>query len=122
MTRHTFWGPTNPGSWCFGSCATSTYRTCATRSTRDSRRRPADKLAALKPRIETLKAAMADFKEGHSLSFTNDPAKGVAVDVNGVAGGEIQGADFSKALLAIWIGAEPPNEDLKSGLLGGKCE
>ena len=82
----------------------------------------ADKLAALKPRIETLKAGMADFKEGHSLSFTNDPAKGVAVDVNGVAGGEIQGADFSKALLAIWIGAEPPNEDLKSGLLGGKCD
>ena len=81
-----------------------------------------DKLAALKQRIETLKASLADFKKGHSLSFTNDPAKGVAVDVNGAGGGEIQGADFSKALLAIWIGAEPPNEDLKSGLLGGKCE
>lgn len=81
-----------------------------------------DKLAALKPRIETLKAGMADFKEGHHLSFANDPAKGVAVDVNGAGGPEIQGADFSTALLSIWIGAEPPNEDLKAGLLGDKCE
>ena len=80
------------------------------------------KLAALNERIETLKAAMVDFKKGHALTFTNDPAKGVAVDVNGAGGPEIQGADFSIALLSIWIGAEPPNEDLKAGLLGGKCE
>jgi hypothetical protein len=64
----------------------------------------------------------ADFKEGHYLSFTNDPAKGVTVDVNGAADKEIQGADFAVALLSIWIGAEPPNDDLKTGLLGGKCE
>ena len=81
-----------------------------------------DKLAALQPRIETLNARMADFKEGQYLSFTNDPAQGVAVDVNGAGGSAIKGADFAAALLAVWIGAEPPNEDLKAGLLGGKCE
>jgi hypothetical protein len=81
-----------------------------------------EKLMALKPRIETLKAGMADFMKGQYLSFTNDPAKGVAVDVNGAGGPEIHGADFSAALLSIWIGAEPPNEDLKTGLLGGQCE
>ena len=32
------------------------------------------------------------------------------------------GAAEAAALLAVWIGAEPPNEDLKAGLLGGKCE
>jgi hypothetical protein len=80
------------------------------------------KLAALNERIETLKAAMVDFEKGHALTFANDPAKGVAVDVNGAGGPVIQGADFSAALLSIWIGAEPPNEDLKSGLLGSKCE
>jgi len=81
----------------------------------------ADKLAALQPRIETLKARMADFKEGQYLSFTDDPAKGIAVDVNGASGAAIEGADFANALLSIWLGREPPNEDLKSGLLGGKC-
>lgn len=81
-----------------------------------------DKLAALKQRIETLNAAMIDFKEGHSLAFTNDPAKGVSVDVNGAGGPEITGADFSSTLLSIWIGSAPPNKELRTGLLGGKCD
>jgi hypothetical protein len=81
-----------------------------------------DKLAALGARIEALKARMVDFKTGQSLSFTHDPAAGVLVDVNGAAGPSIEGADFATALLAIWLGAKPPNEDLKTGLLGGACE
>jgi hypothetical protein len=81
-----------------------------------------DKLAALHQRIETLNARMVDFKEGQYLSFTDDPAKGIAVDVNGAGGSAIEGTDFAAALLSIWLGSEPPNEDIKSGLLGGKCE
>jgi hypothetical protein len=81
-----------------------------------------DKLAALNPRIEALKGRMVDFKTGQSLSFTHDPATGVLVDVNGAAGPPIAGADFATPLLAIWLGSKPPNEDLKSGLLGGACE
>jgi hypothetical protein len=81
-----------------------------------------DKLATLQPRIDALNARMVDFKEGQYLSFTNDAAKGVAVDVNGAGGSAIEGNDFAAALLAVWLGPEPPNEDLKSGLLGGKCE
>ena len=65
---------------------------------------------------------MVDFKKGQYLTFVGDPAKGVTTDVNGAVGGAIEGADFSTALLSIWIGRKPPNEDLKSGLLGGKCE
>jgi hypothetical protein len=81
-----------------------------------------DKLAALRPRVDSLNARMIDFKKGQYLSFINDPAKGVAVDVNGAGGSAIEGGDFAAALLAVWIGKEPPNEDLKTGLLGGKCE
>jgi hypothetical protein len=44
------------------------------------------------------------------------------VDVNGAGGNAIEGADFATTLLSIWIGREPPNEDIKSGLLGGKCK
>lgn len=81
-----------------------------------------DKLTALGPRIAALNGQMMDFENGQTLAFTNDPGKGVTVDVNGKAGTAIEGADFATALLAIWLGPQPPNADLKSGLLGGKCE
>jgi hypothetical protein len=80
------------------------------------------KLVSLRPRLDALNAHMVDFKKGQYLAFTNDPPKGVAVDVNGTAGSAIEGADFAAALLAVWIGKEPPNEDLKTGLLGARCE
>ena len=81
-----------------------------------------DKLGALEKRIAALNAQVVDLKTGQSLTFTRDPAIGVTVDVNGKGGSTIEGADFADALLAIWIGAKPPNEDLKTGLLGGACE
>jgi len=87
------------------------------------RKAAGNKLAAFSQRIETLKASkVAEFKKGQYLSFTNDPTRGVAVDVNGAGGPTIRGADFSLALLSMWIGAEPRDVGLKAGLLGGACE
>jgi hypothetical protein len=86
------------------------------------RKAAGDNLVALSQRIETLKASKVEFKEGQYLSFTNDPTNGVAVDVNGTGGPTIRGADFSLALLSMWIGAEPRDAGLKAGLLGGACE
>jgi hypothetical protein len=81
-----------------------------------------DRLPVLAPRIAALEARMMDFKAGQTLAFTNEPGKGVTVTVNGAAGPPIEGADFASALLGIWLGPDPPNADLKTGLLGGKCE
>jgi hypothetical protein len=81
-----------------------------------------DKRAGLQTRIAALNAQMVDFKTGQSLTFTRHPTTGVTVDVNGKGGAAIEGADFATALLAIWLGPKPPNEDLKTGLLGGPCE
>jgi len=81
-----------------------------------------DKLASLQQRIDGMNARIVDLKEGQELSFTNNPATGIEMDVNGKGGDVIEGADFATAFLKISIGPEPPNEDLKSGLLGGKCE
>jgi len=87
------------------------------------KRAAGDRLVAFSKRIEALKASkVASFKEGQYLSFTNNPTNGVAVDVNGAGGPTIQGADFSLALLSMWIGAEPRDVGLKAGLLGGACE
>lgn len=79
-------------------------------------------LGALRERLDALKAMMVDFKEGHSLVFASDPPSGVTIEVQAAVKGAIAGADFAAALLGIWFGAEPPNDDLKSGLLGGACE
>ena len=81
-----------------------------------------NKLGAIRTRVDALKARMIDFKTGHFLSYTYDPSAGTIVDVNGVRGPALEGADFAAALLTISIGPEPPNRELKSGLLGGKCE
>ena len=81
-----------------------------------------EQMPALKTRIEKLKGWMADMKSGQRLTFIHKPGAGVQVDVNGTVKGLIKGDDFATAFLSIWLGPHPPNENLKSGLLGGACE
>jgi hypothetical protein len=73
---------------------------------------------ALRDRIARLDGWMAPFPDGATLTFTSVPGRGVTVDVNGAERGTIAGDDFSRALLAIWLGSSPPNPELKQGLLG----
>jgi hypothetical protein len=77
-------------------------------------------LPALKERIETFKGWTADVTTGQRLTFVLKPSVGTQVDVNGTVKGTIKGDDFAKALLSIWLG-DPPNPEIKSGLLGGAC-
>jgi hypothetical protein len=78
-------------------------------------------LPALKDRIAMLNGWMADVKTGERLTFTNKPGAGVTVNVNGTVKGTIKGDDFAKAFLSIWLGADPPNPEIKAGMLGGAC-
>jgi hypothetical protein len=80
-----------------------------------------DQLPALKERIATFNSWMSDVKTGQRMTFTFKPGTGVSVIVNGAAKGTIKGDDFGKALLSIWLGADPPNPEIKAGLLGGAC-
>jgi Chalcone isomerase-like len=80
-----------------------------------------DQLPALKERIAMLNGWMGDVKTGERLTFTNKPGAGVTVNVNGTVKGTIKGDDFAKAFLSIWLGADPPNPEIKAGMLGGAC-
>ena len=71
--------------------------------------------------IAELNGKMTDFASGHVLGFIHEAGKGVALDVNGTAYPAIGNADFASAFLRVFIGAEPPNPELKTGLLGGTC-
>ena len=81
-----------------------------------------DQLPALEARITTLNSWMSGMETGQRLTFTRLPGAGIQVDVNGVVKGTIPGDDFARALMTIWLGPNPPNSELKSGLLGGSCD
>jgi hypothetical protein len=78
-------------------------------------------LPALQQRVDTLKSWMADMKKGERLTFMHKPGGGIQVDVGGTAKGTIEGDDFARPFLSIWLGPQPPNAGLKAGLLGGAC-
>ncbi len=78
-------------------------------------------LPALKARIATLNDAMEDIKEKGTLVFAYTPGKGTKVELDGKTKAQIEGHDFASPLLSIWLG-NPPNDEIKRGLLGGKCK
>ena len=76
---------------------------------------------ALEPRVKELSATMAQIGEAKkgmniALDWTGSATQ---VVVNGrPAGKPITGEDFYRALLRIWLGDKPVQEDLKKSLLG----
>ena len=75
----------------------------------------------LAQRIATLNGYMADMSSGDEMAFTYRPGAGLEVAVKGKVMGVIPGADFAEGFFNIFLGAKPPNAELKSGLLGGTC-
>ena len=77
---------------------------------------------ALEPRVRELAAVMEEIKEAKkgmtiALDWTGS---GTQVLVNGkAAGNPIGGEDFYRALLRIWLGPRPVQDDVKKALLGG---
>ena len=80
-------------------------------------------MKGLEPRAKQLVAIMSEMKEAKKgMRITLDwlPGKGTQVTVEGKpAGAPIQGEDFYKGLLRIWLGDNPVQADLKKALLGG---
>jgi hypothetical protein len=79
------------------------------------------KLDSLTNEIAMLNGAMADLPTGSKLAFGYQPGKGTDVSINGASKAVIPGSDFASALISIWLG-NPPNKEVKTGLLGGDCD
>jgi len=73
---------------------------------------------AVKKDFATLCSYMEDVAAGDRLVFTYVPGTGTEVVVKGTARGTVEGKAFADALLACWLGPEPPSGDFKDGLLG----
>jgi hypothetical protein len=77
----------------------------------------------LEPRIVQLNAIMSEMQEarkGMAILLDWVPGAGTQVTIQGKpAGKPIEGEDFYRALLRIWLGEKPVQDDLKKALLGG---
>ena len=77
--------------------------------------------AALEPRVKQLGATIAEIKEarkGMSIALDWTGAATQVVIDGKPAGAPIAGEDFYRALLRIWLGEKPVQDDLKKSLLG----
>jgi hypothetical protein len=76
----------------------------------------------LQVRIETFKAAMLAIKasaKGTVITIDWLPASGTRLSIDGKQQfADIAGEDFYRALLKIWLGQKPAQDDLKDALLG----
>lgn len=79
-------------------------------------------MGALKDRLKQFSDAMlsiGEAKTGTTVLIDWLPESGTRLTVNGQAKGkDIAGDDFFKALLKIWIGKQPVQDNLKAALLG----
>jgi Chalcone isomerase-like len=79
-------------------------------------------LATMDPQLKQMAAIFDDVKEveeGDVISLDYLPGTGTQVRVNDTVRGTIVGAEFSRALLRIWLGNKPAQDDLKKEMLGG---
>ena len=73
----------------------------------------------LKPHIGKLQGLLKDMKKGEPMAY-HFLADGVEVTIRGQKVGKVGDKAFSHQLIRVWIGKNPPNTELKEGLLGGK--
>lgn len=73
---------------------------------------------ALKAQIDQFLAALDTMKSGEEMCVTYLPGTGTTLAIRGKDVLTITGLDFAKAVFSVWLGAAPPTEDLKNGLLG----
>lgn len=76
-------------------------------------------MGALKARLDRLGTMIPNVEKGDLILLTYVPGKGLVVSAKGAEKGVIEGKDFADALFAVWLGANPVQEDLKTALLGG---
>ncbi|MFA5088532.1 MAG: chalcone isomerase family protein [Candidatus Omnitrophota bacterium] len=81
-----------------------------------------EEYARIKARVDIMDGYFVDISPGDHFSNTYVPGMGTRFVYNGRLIGEIEGADFAKALFAVWVGGHPIDETLRARLLGFKQE
>jgi hypothetical protein len=74
----------------------------------------AEEYNAIKKRVDKMDRYFVNLKPGDRYALTYIPEVGTTFSYNGNAVGVIEGADFAKALFAVWIGEKPISQELKN--------
>jgi len=77
-----------------------------------------ERLKTLSQKIEQFNAMFPTMVEGDVVLLDYIPGRGTRVTIKGEVKGVVEGEDFNTALLDIWLGNEPADDDLKEALLG----
>ncbi len=76
-----------------------------------------EKCEQLKPALVKMNSLMSDVSKGDKLTLTLYP-KYVLVSIKDKPVEKIDGEGYSQVLLRTWLGPNPPNKELKNGMLG----
>ncbi len=80
--------------------------------------RDAAAVTAIATEVAAFNALYPAVVEGDVMAIDYLPGTGTTMRINGAARGTVPGAEFAKALFAIWIGEHAVDDDLKAALLG----
>lgn len=72
--------------------------------------------------IATFESFFEDVGDDSEMVFDYVPGVGTTYALNGTVRGTIPGVEFARAFLLVFLGAHPPSEALRAGLLGGPCD
>lgn len=75
-------------------------------------------MQALEARLQAFNGIFADAHRGDVLMFDFLPDGSTRVVINGVEKGVLQGMDFQRALMSVWLGEHPADPSLKKAMLG----
>jgi len=68
--------------------------------------------------FEKMFVSVPEIKKGEIVNLDYIPGQGTRVSVNGAVKGNIEGQDFYRSLLKIWVGRKPVQSSLKKNVLG----
>ena len=75
-------------------------------------------LKVLQDRINDFNSLFTPVRKGDVIRLDYIPKEGTQVWINDTLRGVVPGEDFQQALLKIWLGPDPADEDLKNAMLG----
>jgi hypothetical protein len=78
----------------------------------------ADRMSAIRPRLEKFNTLFRKVVKGDVIRIDYLPESGTQVRINDEWRGSVEGNDFFRDLLRIWLGAHPASKSLKRGMLG----
>jgi len=77
-------------------------------------------MQAIEERVTIFNKLFQTVHEGDVIRLDYLPESGTQVRINGEWRGKVEGNDFFRALLAIWLGEKPVTKSLRKDMLGGE--